>query len=676
MTWYSTSSALFALSRYISVVLALYVAFALNLPNPWWAMLTVFLAQPTQPLVGAIWAKAAYRVAGTVIGVIASIVLIPSFANSAEVLVLALASWVAICLFGSLLDRSPRGYVFMLAGYTVALVGLPIATNPDGIFDVAVARAEEIIIGVLASAVVQSVLFPRSVSEAMQAKLDVIMNEARAWIGQGLRVLTPAPAPRHLAAELTALNLMATDWKFEGAYPGSARGALLALEERLVSLLPLMASIEDRLKGLPAADVEAQEIAPLLDRIAAWVATAETDDDPIGRLASEIRGRAPELGPTSSWSDILVASLVGRLSDLAATWEECLQLARIVRGHDPKPSQTMRHLLGGARPRRLHVDRGVAAFSALVIAVIVLCAGALTVATRWESGPIAIGIAAVTCSLFAAADDPTPMVLDFVIGIILALPLAVLYEFAILPMIDGFVMLAAVLFPVIFMAGLFLTQPKFALKTLAIVVGFSAGLALQPTFSSNFAVFTNTYIALVVGALLALIGLRLARILPAHRIIRRILRASWKELAALAASRAPPDRAAWASRMLDRAGLLPPRLARAGPSDEWDAVDALRDLRLGAGIIELRRLQSLAGAATSREIEGVLTALSAHFQALSLGRAAALPLNVVDRLDAAITGILRLREPADRQAGVAAATGLRRTLFPQAAAYRPGAAQQ
>jgi hypothetical protein len=128
--------------------------------------------------------------------------------------------------------------------------------------------------------------------------------------------------------------------------------------------------------------------------------------------------------------------------------------------------------------------------------------------------------------------------------------------------------------------------------------------------------------------------------------------------------------------MLDRAGLLQPRLVRVGPGDEWGAVDALRDLRLGADIIELRRLRTLAGEATSGEIDGVLNALKAHFQALSLGRTAALPLNVVDHLDAAISGILQLREPADRQAGVAAAAGLRKDLFPQAGPYRPAEAQQ
>lgn len=52
----------------------------------------------------------------------------------------------------------------------------------------------------------------------------------------------------------------------------------------------------------------------------------------------------------------------------------------------------------------------------------------------WESGPLAIGITAVLCSLCTATDDPTP----------LARTLTVWFEFVILSAIDGFVSLGAI----------------------------------------------------------------------------------------------------------------------------------------------------------------------------------------------------------------------------------------
>ena len=672
MKWNSSSAVIFALNRYFAVVLALYAAFALDLPNPWWAMLTVFLAQPTQPLVGAIWAKAFYRVAGTIIGAIAAIVLIPNLSNSPELLILGLAAWVGACLFGALLDRTPRGHVFMLAGYTVALVYLPIATDPIRIFDTAVVRTEEIIIGVLASALVQSLLFPSNVEAIMHDKLAGIMKEARGWIGDRLRALAPAPTPQSIAIDLTELNLMATDWRFEGTFPQPARRALRALEERLVALLPLMSAIEDRLKALADADSLAPAVPPILDRIATRVAAIDTTGaEPIDDLASGIRGVAPEIGSASTWSQMLLASLAARLLELLSAWEEIRLLAAAVHAPAQQPDQNVRQLLAVARPRSLHVDRGVAVLSGLVVALTIICGGAFTLAVRWESGDLAIGFAAICCSLFATADDPTPMVRDFLAGFIIALPLALFYEFAVLPAIDGFVMLSAVLFPVIVPISLFLTQPRFFFKALATLVGFGAGLALQPSFVADLPTFMNVYIAVLVGALLALTTLSLARALPVRRVIHRILRAGWQELADLTKADAVPDREIWASRMLDRVGLLLPRLARTEASKEWEFVDALRDLRLGVSIIELHRLRTRVEDSTGRQIESVLGALGRHFQTLALGRDASLSLGVVDRLDAAMTGILQMTEPEDRNAGIIAAVGLRRGLFPKASAYKP-----
>ena len=673
MNWLSLSAATFAFSRYLSVVLALFVAFALSLPNPWWAMLTVFLVQPTQPLVGAIWAKAWYRVGGTMIGCVASIVLIPHLADSAVILILSVAGWISLCLVGALLDRTPRSYMYMLAGYTVALVGLPTATTPAGIFDIAVGRTEEIIIGVLASAVVQSLLFPRSVAGAMQHKLDAILQEARAWISEGLRSQTPAPTPRHLASALTEVNLLATDWRFEGGFPSPRRWALRALEERLVAIVPLMASIEDLLKVMPEDDVAADRVAPLLDRIARWVGSDAPGDDPAELIVVELQAAAPELGASASWSDILTSTLVERLSELVRNWEACVRLAEQVR--QPVQAPWVRKTWPRAKARSLHVDFGVALRPALTVAATIICGGAFTVLTHWESGPLAVGLASVICALFASANDPIAIARAFVVGFIISFPVALLYAFTILPMIDGFVMLAAALFPFLFICGLLLTQPRFALVTMPVVAGFSVGLSLQPTFNPNPIAFMNIYVAAVAGALLALVGLSLGRSLPAHKIIQRILRASWRDLARLTATARPPARAVWSSRMLDRAGLLLPRLAIATPRDEWDAVDALRDLRLGAAIIELRQLSDLSGAGLRREIEDLLAGLGEHYRALSVGEDASLPPILITRLDGAIGGLLRLGGAADRQAGVAAAADLRQTLFPRAPAYAPAMAQ-
>jgi uncharacterized membrane protein YccC len=451
LTWPIPRALLSALSGYLAVILALYVAFALDLPNPWWAMATVYLAQPPRALVGAIWAKAFYRVGGTIVGMIVSIVLIPNLANCPELMILALAGWVGLCVFGGVLDRTPRSYTFMLAGYTVALIGLPAAAHPEGIFDVAVTRAEEIIIGVLAPALVQSLLFP----PAMTGKLDDVMGRARSRISAGLRALAPVSPPWDLAVQLTEINLLASDWRFEGTFSRFRQRALWALEERLIALLPLVTAVEDRLAVVREA--WGPDLTVLTSRIAAWVATAdEAGTEAQELVAKEIEGITPQLGPASNWTETVLASLTGHLTELVTIWHECMVLDAAFRASNARARRGASHLIAGARPRALHVDRGIALLSAVVAALTVIWVAAFSIAIQWESAAFAVGTAALCCSLFATADDPTPLVRDIVLGFLISMPLPLFFSFVILPRIDGFVMLSMVLFPIVTVLGLLL----------------------------------------------------------------------------------------------------------------------------------------------------------------------------------------------------------------------------
>ncbi|MEJ0051889.1 MAG: FUSC family protein [Methylovirgula sp.] len=665
-------SFIFAINAYLATALALYVSFALDLPNPWWAMVTVFLAQPTQLLVGAIWAKAAYRVVGTLIGAAGSLLIIPNLSQAPELMILALAGWIGLCLYGALLDRTPRAYVFMLAGYTVALVGLPQATNPTALFDVSVARAEEIVIGVLASAVVQSILFPRSVTAFMQGKLNEILADARTSIRDVLAEpasLGPALEHQHIATGLTDLSLMATNLRFEEDFPASARRVLRALEERLVSLLPLTSAVQDRFAALR----EIGPIPPIVEEVVAAVATwlkssQAADKAGYTQIVSEIERLHPRTDEAADWPNLLCASLSARLAELVGAWQECLVLTAAL-GNPTRIDPAVQALPGDRRPRTLHTDAGLALFSAIVVALTIIAISAFTIATKWENGATAIAITAVLCSIFIAADDPTPMAGTLIYGFFIAFPFAVFYEFAILQSIDGFAMLALVLFPVVFLAGFFFAQPKYATMALGSMVGFSAGLALQPEFLSSFAAFMNAYVALVIGGLFGFISLGTLRVLPAQKVAQRIRRAGWSDLAALSAS--PSDEPGWASLMIDRMGLLISRLARLPHGADLELMDALTDLRLGVTIIELNHLCSVVDRAEKERIESFMAMLGRHFKSLANGRPEILPQSAVDMLDAIMAGILRLPKTAERRAGLLAAVGLRRGLFPQAAAYQP-----
>ena len=119
-------------------MLAYYVALQIGLMRPFWAVVTSYIV--AQPHAGAVRSKAIYRVGGTLLGGSAAVILVPTFVNEPFALSVALALWLGLCLYLSLLDRTPRAYIFLLAGYTASIIGLPSVDAPATIFDTAILR--------------------------------------------------------------------------------------------------------------------------------------------------------------------------------------------------------------------------------------------------------------------------------------------------------------------------------------------------------------------------------------------------------------------------------------------------------------------------------------------------------------------------------------------------------
>src|SRR6516164_9499767 len=207
---------IFSVNCYIATILTMFIAFSLDLKSPGWAMTTVYLT--SQPLSGVLRAKAVYRAIGTFIGGAAMVAIVPNLVNAPELTTLAIILWVALCVFVSLLDRTPRSYMFVLSGYTAALIGFPSVLAPGTVFDTAVSRVEEIILGVVCAAIVHSLIFPKSAFSAFEEKVRRSMAEARRWIADSLiHHATPQAERerRRIAADTSELYVLATSLRFE-----------------------------------------------------------------------------------------------------------------------------------------------------------------------------------------------------------------------------------------------------------------------------------------------------------------------------------------------------------------------------------------------------------------------------------------------------------------------------
>ncbi|MCE4521874.1 FUSC family protein [Xanthomonas hortorum] len=337
---------LFSAKTFAASIAALYVGLAGNLSRPYWAMATVYIV--SQPLLGPTRAKGVYRVLGTLLAVAATLVMLPNLVETPLLLSAAMALWLSACLFLALLNRGPRGYAFLLAGYTTAFIGFPAVTAPEGIFDTVVARSEEIILGTVMAVLFASLVFPASVRPMLTARIGNWMQDAAAWCRQVLQ-RGPSQAPRNrLAADLVQFEALIAFVRHDDPRHAGAAPTLEHLRARMLLLLPVLSSIADRLDAVQRdGSALSPDIAALLDDVAAWVDQGDQarNEDDVAALRARIAAHHPVVD--QDIEHLLLASLLLRLEELLDLWQDCRALEQaLVQG---TATPVLRALPGAAR---------------------------------------------------------------------------------------------------------------------------------------------------------------------------------------------------------------------------------------------------------------------------------------------------------------------------------------
>lgn len=662
---------IFSVNCYIATILTMFIAFSLDLKSPGWAMTTVYLT--SQPLSGAMRAKAVYRAIGTFVGAAAMVAIVPNLVDAPELTTLAIMLWVALCAFISQLDRTPRSYMFVLSGYTAALIGFPSVLAPDTVFDTAVSRVEEITLGVVCAAVVHSIVFPNSVFSAFEQKLRGAIADTRRWLADGL-VQQASPQVemerRRIAADITELYLLGTSLRFDTSTHRPDIGTIRAFDRKIVGLLPLVSAIEDRLTLLRRNGPLDAKLARAVEGVYEWVnAQAPADQLRLAALKEACAAATPTVGPQSSWADLVTVNICMRLVELIDTWQANLGFADYLADPVRPPSADIRAAAAEIGPKPMHTDPGIALLSGLAAGIAMGLCAFFWIATAWPEGAGAIAFAAVSCTLFAALDDPTPTIRNITLILALCIPIVFIYQFFVLPAITGFPLLCVVLAFVLIPAGLLMAIPAYAPVGLALALGFCVEMSLQTSYTADLAAIINSNSAFVLGGVAALIVTRLMRVIGTQESARRLLRAIYRDLADLAAGRAHPTREQWVSRMMDRVALMLYRQPRFEPRPQHEFADALGDLRLGVNMIETQSMAPTMSQPAQDALAAMFTDLAAHFRNLARGRVAQLGDDLLQKIDIAVSEVTACT--ASTHACIAAIVGMRQTLYPDAAAYRP-----
>lgn len=676
---------IFSIKAFAAAMLAVFLASWAGQPRPFWALMTAYIV--AHPMAGAVRSKGVFRVLGTLVGGMAAVLLVPSLANAPELLSLALALWVAGCLVLSLRDRTPRAYAFMLAGYTVALIGFPAVDTPLTIFDTAVARLEEIGLGVLSATLVHSLVLPNSLAGSVLGLLDRTLGDTRAWLTDIAARRDGGADRRRVAGDISQLRVLSTHIPFDTSHLRWTADAIHAMQDHVAALTPLLAGVDDRLRALEAHGGLPDDVRALLDRLSPWLTLPA--DQAEARLPA-LRAQLDALTGADArdrlagdpWARLLRVALAQRLGELLDGWLHCVHLrADIDRGLSGAPMPARPAPAPGGP--KLHLDLGMALWSgaAALIAILVCCA--FWILTGWPMGAAAAMMAAIFCCFFASMDDPVPAINGFLAWTLWSMPFGALYVLVLLPLVQDMWTLMAVCAPVFLLLGAFIGRPATVGAALPFLFGVMGTLVMHDTAQADLTSYLNSMSGQLAGIFVAARVTRLMRSVGADWSARRIQRATWRELDDLARLPRPAGRGqAYLLRMVDRIALLAPRVAQSGGSVPGVPTDdALRDLRIGADLVALQSVRGQLPALAQRPLGPLLSALGDWLRARIDGRPGALdgldgldapPASLLERLDAALAGLLEAYAgagdlPAEAHPAAGALMGLRRNLFPDAA---------
>jgi len=648
MSWPSTRDWIFSFKAFIAAMLALWIAMYLGLPRPYWAMGSVYIV--AHPLTGATRSKALYRVLGTLLGAAAGIAMVPPLVNSPPLLMAAVAVWVACLLYVALLHRTPRSYVFMLAAYTLPLIALPAVDNPAGVFDLAVARAEEISLGILCAAVVGAVVLPASVANVLRDKSRQWMADAGLWAGD---MLSPAPGAnvsrhhsRHrLAADILALDQLISQLSYDAETAERVRAAR-ELRGRMTMLLPVLASLATIVESMQAAGGVPTPLAAQMREVKAWIEAGAPDD---------ARPTLVSMPLQAGWDAALVTALEDRLQQMVVLWHDCVTLCQrlgqkhIEGGWVP---QFLRWEVGSAR----HYDHGMLMFSVVTVAMAIYAMGMIWIHTGWADGAGAVALGAISCCFFAALDEPAPMIQSFFNWNVVCLLISLVMLFAVLPVAHDFEMLVLMFAVPYLIIGLLVAQPRLAMIGMPLAVVTANDIGIQGAYSANFQTFFNSNIAGIAGIAFALVWTLVVRPFGTQAATRRLVRAGWRDIAENALGKHPDSHTRLRARMLDRLAQLVPRLAA---SNSEVSTDGFSEVRVELTALALQREMAGLPADEQHAVRRVLRSISTYYKARLDGAASAPPAALQKRLEHA-------RQKVQSRVARAALVDMQVALFPPA----------
>lgn len=564
---FSWRNAAFSVRTLLAGIAALAVAYAFELQDPQWAVVTVYLI--AQPAAGAALAKGIYRIIGTLIGAVFGIVVLALYAQDSIPFVALMSLWLGVAIYLATRLRNFAAYAALLAGYTALLVGYEGAFDPTDAWQIAVDRSAEIVIGIVFSTIASVTVFPRYAGDDLRASLAATFSNLARFGATALHPGTPFATfiamRRRMIAAVVRFDALRSYTVFEAPAMRADDAALRRTVREFLRLLAIARALYMRLEEFRAADagLVVDRLQPALTATAAGLERIAADpralEDPhavrrqllalradLGRTAVALENLAGSVPPEPLANAVLVTRRAGDMI-------HALSMVMMMEAVSLRP-----RLPGSAArlPANLPaIDRSDAIIQGVRAGLALLVASLFWAASEWTAGFSAVTGLAVMLFLSVNQEDPGRAGWPYFWAVTAALVAAFLTMIFVLPRLEDFGALVAFLAVVLLPAGLLIGTPRWSVPGAGFAAFFVAYVCIGNRFVPDIADFVNGGFGLVVGMAACLFAVAL---LPINTIGLR-LRVFASALRALptAARGEGPERAVGADILASLAALLP-----------------------------------------------------------------------------------------------------------------------
>lgn len=587
---------IFATKTFIAGMLALFVSFELDLINPMWSIGTVLII--ANPYSGMVSSKCVYRVVGTIGGAVIALTLTPHLINTPWLFTVVLSLWVGFALYVSLLDRTPRSYAFMLAGYSTAMIVFNAITYIDqyNIFDIALARVIEISIGVISSAVVSATILPMHIGSAIKQRVIKTLKDTENLFAN---LLTADPQQNNtqllatITRDTTDIHALAVHLSYE---KGELHGMTKPLQEMLHQISMVVANLvalSERIKQLQELrfiETHAEKLQQLSAHVVQFLEQKDLIvDENILQLPDEFESDfASLMESASTHQQVLVAAMkmdvrhfISNVLAVKVLWQ------RIQQGNKEIPDNITPMT---TKYPSLHRDHGVAIRGGISAVLITFIVTGVWIVSGWKAGFMMAQMGAVTACILTALDNPVPVLRIFIWGSIASAVLVFVYAFGIFPHVTTFWELGLVLLPMFLFAVSMMANQMLMPVGMVLGINTMMGLNLHNAYSMDAVSYLDGSFAMILGVLVSLVVIDVVRAMSPDTSASRILALHYRAMRQAIYLPYGLDFKVHLRSMLDRIGILNSKMVQSGEI-KTSIHQALIE---SSSIVDLSRLQELA----------------------------------------------------------------------------------